>query len=140
MNLTFAYRGRSALVQGPSGLALTLAPNLRRDRVAFAGVLRQPLRFREAVSALHDIVISDLKFKPRDKTAYQKYRAEQQERENALRQSVHQAALADVAARQAEPIAPSLEADYRRLRKRYWDARVQYSNWLARQDPELWRL
>src|SRR5437660_664695 len=33
MNLTLAYRGRSAVVSGPGGLAVALAPNLRRDRV-----------------------------------------------------------------------------------------------------------
>ena len=65
MNLTVAYRGRSSVIRRPDSLALSLAPNLRRDRVSFDGVLRQPLRFREAVSALHDVVISDLRFQPR---------------------------------------------------------------------------
>ena len=32
----------------PSGLAVSLAPNLRRDRVAYVGALKHPLRFREA--------------------------------------------------------------------------------------------
>ncbi len=52
MNLTLAYRGRSAVVRGPSGLAVTLEPNLRRDRVGYEGVLRHPIRFREAIGAL----------------------------------------------------------------------------------------
>jgi hypothetical protein len=59
MNLTVAYWKRSAIVSNRLGLAISLAPNLRRDRVSFVGTLRQPLRFREAVSALHDVVISD---------------------------------------------------------------------------------
>ena len=52
----------------------SLAPNLRRDRVSFVGTLRQPLRFREAVSALHDVVISDLRFRRKDKTGYEQWR------------------------------------------------------------------
>ena len=68
MELQTAYRQRSRIAQTPVGLAVSLSPNLRRDRVSFVGTLRHPLRFREAVSALHDVVISDLRFKPKDKT------------------------------------------------------------------------
>src|SRR5436309_6110121 len=55
MQLSVAYRHRSTIRQSTTGLAVSLAPNLRRDRVSFVGTLRQPLRFREAVSALHDV-------------------------------------------------------------------------------------
>jgi hypothetical protein len=140
MDMTFAYRGHSAVLREPGGLAVSLMPNLRRDRVSYAGTLRHPLRFREAISALHDVVISDLRYKPRDKTAYQAYRAEQKEREEALRRAASRATRAEAEARRAEPLPAGLEADYRRLRKRYWDARQQYSNYLVRHDPELWRL
>jgi len=51
MDLTFAYRGRSRVLQQRGSLAVSLAPNLRRDRVSFDGTLRQPMRFREAMSA-----------------------------------------------------------------------------------------
>jgi hypothetical protein len=140
MDLTFAYRGRSAIVQGPTGLAVALAPNLRRDRVSFVGTLRQPLRLREAISALHDVVLSDLRYKPRDKSAYQTYLAVQKEREEAIRQTTYQAAKAEILAQGQQPVPPGLEADYRRQRQCYWAARQQYSNYLMRQDPELWRL
>ena len=63
MNLFVAYWKRSGVVPDAHGLAISLAPNLRRDRVSYTGALRQPVRFREAISALHDVVISDLRFK-----------------------------------------------------------------------------
>src|SRR3954452_20648633 len=88
MNLYLAYRGRSAVTWSPAGLALSLAPNLRRDRVSFEGVLRDPLRFREAVGALHDVVVSDLRYKPRDRSAFEAYKADQKRRETDLRQRV----------------------------------------------------
>ncbi len=69
MELTVAYRGHSGIVQRAGSLEVALAPNLRRDRVSFVGALRQPLRFREAMSALHDVVISNLRYKPKDRTA-----------------------------------------------------------------------
>jgi hypothetical protein len=140
MNLQFAYLGRSAIQQSPQGLAVSLAPNLRRDRVGFNGTLRQPLRFREAVSALHDVVVSDLRYQPKDRSAYQAFLAEQQQRENALRRGARSAARAELLGRQAEPMRAGLEECYQRLRKTYWDARLKYSDYLSRHDPELWRM
>src|SRR5436309_1453228 len=92
MQLSVAYRHRSTIRQSTTGLAVTLAPNLRRDRVSFVGTLRSPLRFREAISALHDVVISDLRFKPKDYTAYRAWLAEQKKREEELRRSTYEAA------------------------------------------------
>ena len=34
----------------------------------------------------------------------------------------------------------ALEKHYRKMRSLYWDARLKYSNYLSRHDPELWRL
>jgi len=59
MNVKFAYLGRSALSPAASGQLLSLAPNLAREPVSFDAPLLQPLRFRETISALHDVVISD---------------------------------------------------------------------------------
>ncbi len=50
---------------------------------AFNAPLTHPLRFREAISALHDIVVSDLRFKPRDKQAYEEWKARERERSAA---------------------------------------------------------
>ena len=140
MNLQLAYLGRSAIQQSSLGLAVSLAPNLRRDRVGFLGTLRHPLRFREVVSALHDIVVSDLRYQPKDRTVYRTFLAEQKERENALRRGVRQAVRAELFGRQPEPMPAGLEKHYSTLRKVYWDARLKYSDYLSRHDPELWRM
>lgn len=140
MDLTFRYFRRSEIKQEANGLALTLAPNLRRDRVSYVGALKQPLRFREAISALHDIVISDLKYKPRDRSAYEAYREQLKEHESAIRTQAFRAAKAELLAGKDEPLPPGLQTEFRRMRKLYWDARQQYSNYLMRHDPEMWRL
>lgn len=143
MQLSLAYQGRSALRSSPSGLDLAFSPNLRRDRVAFEGTLRDPLRFREAIGALHEIVISDRKYQPKDQTAYQEYLAEQKQREAALRAVVTKQAEAAIVAgfpELPEPFPPELDREYRRLRRKYWKARFQYTNALYWRDPELWRL
>jgi hypothetical protein len=140
MNLTLAYYRRSAVLTAPRGLSISLAPNLRRDRVSYAGMLREPLRFREAISALHDVVISDLRYQPRDKSAYEAYKAEQYERENELRRAVAKEVRTDLLEREVEPIPEGLEENFAACRARYWVARDRYSDLLWRHDPELWRL
>src|SRR5438874_2387679 len=109
MQVSLAYKGHSAVRSGPDGLAVALAPNLRRDRVAYVGTLASPLRFREAVSALHEVVVSDLKYKPKDRTAYRQYLAEQQRQEQALRTHVYRQAYKDEAERQPEPMPVGLK-------------------------------
>lgn len=140
MNLLVAYSKRSTVAPDPRGLAISLAPNLRRDRVSYRGTLRQPLRFREAISGLHDIVISDLRFKARDKTAYEAYKSQERERENQIRRSIAKNVRDELLSREPEPIPPGLEQKFQECRARYWNARLRYSDLLCRNDPELWRL
>jgi hypothetical protein len=143
MNLTLAYRGRSAILSRPGGLAVSLAPNLRRDRVAFDARFLQPLRFREAIGALHDVVVSDHRYHAKDTTAYESYLAQRNQREAELRRSATSRARTAIL-KEAAGIDPAdvaaLEKSYRQMRTRYWDARQKYSNYLSRHDPELWRL
>src|SRR3954452_7255204 len=96
MQLAVAYRGRSNVAQTAVGLAVSLAPNLRRDRVSFVGTLKHPLRFREAVSALHDVVISDLRFKRQDKTAYEEWKKQEAAREAKIRSAATTARRAEL--------------------------------------------
>jgi hypothetical protein len=139
MNYTLAYRGRSELVSAGRWGVLRFAPNLTRDPVAFDAALRHPLRFREAISALHDVVVSDLRFKPRDQSAYQAWKR-QQEQELAQRyRAQYAAAKAEVLGRRGQ-VPPDLERRYGRLLKTYWSARQAYADLLRRTDQELWRM
>ncbi len=136
MQVSFAYHGRSRLEQG----LLAFAPNLSREAVAFDAPLLQPLRFREGISALHDVVISDLRFKPRDKTAYEQWKQTEQARRRELHKQFYEQARQEILAKRGTPVPPELERQFQRCRKRYWNARQEYSNYIAKNDPELWRL
>src|SRR5205085_10929004 len=108
MNFSVAYKGHSGVTGGPGGMSLSFAPNLRRDRVSFVGDLTDPLRFREAVSALHAVVVSDLKYMPKDRSAYQAYLRQVQEREQAIRQLAYRAAKEHLRAVEPLPVPPGL--------------------------------
>ncbi|HWH71190.1 MAG TPA: hypothetical protein VNT26_17520 [Candidatus Sulfotelmatobacter sp.] len=119
---------------------LSLAPNLSREPVSFDAPLRQPLRFREAISALHDMVISDLRFKPRDKSAYEEWKKSERSRVTSLRQQAYQQARQEILARRGEAVPPDLEKQFGHYRSVYWNARQQYASYLLKNDPQLWRL
>lgn len=140
MNLKFAYLGRSTLSPISGGQMLSLAPNLSREPVAFDAPLLQPLRFREAISALHDVVISDLRFKPRDKTAYEEWKRNERSRLLSLRQQVYQQAKQDILDKREEAVPLDLEKQFGHYRRIYWDARQKYANHLLKHDPALWRM
>src|SRR5262249_249493 len=122
------------------GQLLSLAPNLSREAVAFDAPLLQPLRFREAISALHDVVISDLRFKPRDKTAYEEWKKNERSRVLSLRQQAYHQAKKEIVAGGEEAVPPDLEKQFGRFRKIYWDARQQYASYLLKHDQQLWRM
>ncbi|MFO0851810.1 MAG: hypothetical protein U0871_25080 [Gemmataceae bacterium] len=139
MNFAQAYYGRSGVREVPGGVGLSFAPNLRRDRVSFVGDLLHPLRFREAVSALHAVVVSDLKFRPKDKSAYQAYLQRMKAREQSIRQLAYQRSRKELLAAEPEPMPTGLDERFRSLRGKYWQARQTYSNYLAANDPALFR-
>lgn len=139
MNYTLAYRGHSGMVETPRTATLTLAPNLSREPVAFDATLRKPLRFREAMSALHDVVVSNLKFQPRDRTAYEVWKQREAERMRATRRAAYAEARDRVMTQRDVPVPRDLERLYRRARDVYWTVRQKYANYLWRHDQNLWR-
>lgn len=140
MDVTVAYHGRSEVKRGPGGLAVSLEPNLRRDCVSFDALLKQPLRFREAISALHDVVVSDLRFKPKDRTAYQAYLKVLKRREDAIRKAARELKADQILKEFPQKRREEIKERYSQLKSVYWNARQKYSDFLQEHDPELFRL
>ncbi len=135
----FNYHGTSGVVSDGHHSAIRFAPNLAREPVAFDADLRHPLRFREGISALHDVVVSDLQFVKRDKTAYEQWKKQQVERDQAIRREAYQQALKEIEARRGVALPADFQRNHDRARKQYWAARLSYSNYLQKHDPALWR-
>ncbi|HEV7555041.1 MAG TPA: hypothetical protein VGO00_06300, partial [Kofleriaceae bacterium] len=71
------YAGATAIRQDDSSTAMSFQPDTLRDPTYFRGSVAKQVEFREAISALHDVVISDLRFVPKDRRAYFAWRAQQ---------------------------------------------------------------
>ena len=77
MELAYAFKRASRIDDHIDRTSLSFSPDLKREPTFFSGELRKSVEFREAISALHDIVVSDLRYKPKDKTAYKEWAARQ---------------------------------------------------------------
>lgn len=140
MKLDLRYHGRSGVRDHAWGAALTFEPNLARSRVFFDGELADPLRFREAISALHDVVVGDLRFVARDRTAHRAWLAQKAEDEAQLRRAVHdRVKLAEAQRIARAPIPDGLDGEFRRMHSLYWTARRRWATELRAHDPELFR-
>lgn len=123
MNLDLRYLGRSEARAMAWGTALRLSPNLSRARVSFDAELVHPLRFREAISALHEVVVGDLRFKPKDKSGYAAFKRQRAMEEQRLRNAVAEKVHREEFARQAaEPPAPELGPRFQVMHSLYWAA------------------
>lgn len=78
MLFDYKYNSSTFVTNSSRETAMNFSPDTLRDPVSFIGKLNKKIAFREAISALHDVVISDLRFKPRDHTAFKAWAAEQE--------------------------------------------------------------
>ncbi|MEW6732974.1 MAG: SWIM zinc finger family protein, partial [Acidobacteriota bacterium] len=79
MLFDYAYKGGTAVESSANQTNMSFSPDIKREPTYFRGELRKNIEFREAISALHDVVVSDLRFKPKDKTAYKEWAAQREQ-------------------------------------------------------------
>ena len=140
MNVALRYLGRSSVVQSQAGSQVHFAPNLARERVAFDAGVRDPIAFREAMSALHAVVVGDFRFKKRSREAYDAWKAEKTREEEELRKQFYQRAYKEQGELLSkEPPPPDLDEKFQKMQRIYWDARRKWAQDLMRSDPELYR-
>lgn len=126
MKVQFKYKGQSAIVAGLTESRLALATNTLREAAFFKGVLGRPLILREPLAALYDVVISDFKYRPRDRVAFQLWLEEQDRKfladlavkndEARKKLEVLEVRLAELKGARAERLAPFYKA-----RRSYFD-------------------
>jgi len=132
----YAYKGSTSVASTADRTRMSFAPDLKREPTFFTGELGRKLEFREAISALHDVVVSDLRFKPKDKTAYKEWAARQEEIDWQLVASQR----AEVAGRVRE-LQSELRELYDRSSRRmgpYNKARAEYFKYIYEKERDVW--
>ena len=130
------YAGSSAVRQDDAATAMSFAPDTLRDPTYFRGQVARGLEFREAISALHDVVISDLRYVPKDRTAYLAWRAQQSYIDLASVMRDQKRISDEITTLQGE--LTELERRSYQGKAGFYAQRQKYFDYLYRRDKELW--
>ncbi|MCL1473224.1 SWIM zinc finger family protein [Argonema antarcticum] len=127
MEVNYAYKGSTAVIDRADRTQMSFSPDTKREPTFFIGELRQNIAFREAISALHDVVVSDLRFKPKDKTAYKEWAAKQLQIDWQL-VAVQKQEVANRMKELGDELKQLNNNSYQRL-KPYYDARNRFHHY-----------
>lgn len=135
MEFNYSYKGNTSINDG-ANTQMSFSPDTKRPPTYFIGELCQNVAFREAISALHNVVVSDLRFKPKDKTAYKEWAAKQQE----IDWQIVAAQRQDVSDR-IKSLQEELNQLYQRSSQRwqtFYKAQRHYFDYLYQKDRDAW--
>lgn len=136
MLFNYKYGGSTSVASTAKSVGMSFAPDTHREPTFFVGSLAKHIPFREAISALHDVVISDLRFKPKDKTAYKAWVAQQEElwlAEAMAKQTDHSEQIGLLRKQISESYNQS-----NKVMKPYYDARSKYFKYIYKRDYDAW--
>ncbi|HJL34029.1 MAG TPA: hypothetical protein RMI62_33365, partial [Polyangiaceae bacterium LLY-WYZ-15_(1-7)] len=77
MKLQFKYAGSSGIASDLGHSRVAFATNVLREPSFLEGDLARPLVVREGLAALHAVVVSDLKYRPKDRLEFRAWLEEQ---------------------------------------------------------------
>jgi hypothetical protein len=136
MQFNYRYYGASRVAGSAGDTAMHFAPDTLRDPTYFTGKLDRHIRFREAISALHQVVVSDLRYKPKDREDYKTWLknnesnllAEFMARKETLKVQIDalNRELGDLRRQSQDIMAP------------FYKARRRYFRYLFRHDYDAW--
>jgi len=136
MEFNYKFKGNSGVSSTSDKTNMSFAPDLNREPTFFVAKLQESLTFREAMSALHEVVVSDMSFKPKDKTDYKEWLASQEEgwlAEVVAQKEQHQAKYDQISKE-----LNALRQTENKLLKPYYDAQSKYFNYLYKNDSDKW--
>lgn len=138
MLFNYKYGGSTSVVSNANSVGMSFAPDTLRDPTFFVGKLNKKIAFREAISALHQVVVSDMRFKPKDKTAYKEWAAQQEKLwlSEFLANYDIQSTKDRMAAIRNELRVIGNERD--RILGPYYKAQRNYFNYLYQRDRDIW--
>lgn len=128
MNFAYRFLGSSSASSDAASSSFAFAPDTLRQPTFFTGKVARHLAFREAISALHHVVVSDLRFKPRDRTAYFEWL--KQNEASFLAEATAQSAALKPRIAELQDRIRGLDRARERLMKPFWTARQAYFNYL----------
>jgi hypothetical protein len=136
MQFTYQYKGNSQVASDVNQSSVSFAPDSLRKPTFFVATLKQGLAFREAISALHQVVVCDMRFQPRDKSDYEQWLAQMQEQ--LLAEFISKGTQAKDKLERVKHELSQLNKQSSELLAPYYKAQSKYFNYLYQHDMDAW--
>ena len=138
MLFDYKYSNSTSVSNTSNGTAMSFAPDTLREPTFFVGKLNKKIAFREAISALHDVVVSDLRYKPKDRTEYLAWAAEQEKL--WLSEYMAEFQIEEVRARitQLRDELKNIYEEKSRVMGPFNQAKKKYFDYLYQNDKDAW--
>jgi hypothetical protein len=136
MEFNYRYHGSTAVASSAQATEMSFAPDTLREPTYFVGTLGKHLPFREAISALHHVVVSDLRFKPKDRSEYLAW--VQRHETEMLGEFMAQQGDVEARIRVLRQELDALRKDSTNLLQPFHKARQRYFNYLYKRDYNWW--
>jgi SWIM zinc finger len=136
MEFQYRYYGVTDANTSAEASQFSFAPDTLREPTFFVGDVADHLPFREAISALHHVVVSDTRFKPKDRTAYFAWLKEHEQQllaEAMAQQGETKARIAVLRGEQEQ-----FNQQTNKIMAPFYTARKKYFDWLYKQNIDAW--
>lgn len=136
MEFNYSYKGSSEVSSNANQTKMSFSPDTKREPTYFIGELRKNIEFREAISALHDVVVSDLRFKPKDKTAYKEWAKERDKVDLNLLTAERKEVTDRINVLRAE--LTTIQQEHTKRFTPFYNARQRFFQYLYERDRDVW--
>ncbi len=140
MQFRYKYYGSTTVDDTAASQSFHFAPDTLRPPTAFDGLLRSAshahLAFREAMSALHAVVVSDQRYRGRDKSVYRQWLAENEQ--SLLARFMSRSAELKQSSEALNTELRTLRASKQRVLAPFYKAQQAYFNWLFWNHRDAW--
>ncbi|WP_309396891.1 SWIM zinc finger family protein [Cerasicoccus maritimus] len=136
MKFDYQYHGSSSVSNSASGTGMNFVPDATREPTFFRGELSHKLPFREAISALHDVVVSDLRWNPKGREDYKAWAKEQED--IWLAEALAEGQQAQARMNEVHERIGELNKQRAAVLRPFYDARQKYYSHLYRVNKDWW--
>ena len=136
MLFNYKYSGSSAVNSSANKTGMNFSPDALREPTFFRGTLRKNIPFREAISALHYVVVSDLRFKPKDREEYKAWALKQEQIYLEEMAASNEELKAKVGVRRKE--LDDLYQQSSKVMAPYYKAQKKYFEYIYKRDRDAW--
>lgn len=136
MKFNYRYKGNSEIRNTTGATGVSFAPDVLREPTFFVGTLDKKIPFREAISALHDVVVADFNFQPKDNTAYLAWLKSQED--IWLAEAVSEKETLDSKIGELSGKLNALRSKRSKITAPYYKAQRKYFDYLYTRDKEAW--